>query len=467
MRRIIAFVALITLGFWLLNTKENSLVQAAPSFESDFDRVILKFRPLIPRGHMESLERKHGILFSEELRTRDTFVVRVPKKQAAIIAKALEKNFFVEYAEEDFVAQAMEVPNDPLFSDQWGLQKIEAPGAWDTTHGSGNVDIAIVDTGINNTHPDLSSKIVASVNCTASASCPNVSTSDPYGHGTHVAGIASAVNNNSKGGAGISWDGRLMSVKVLSDNGSGYYSWVANGIYWATDNGAEVINLSLGGTSSSRTLRNAINYAWNNGVLVVAAAGNYGWSFRTYPAYYSNTIAVAATDEDDDIASFSNYGSWVDVAAPGVSILSAYEDGYEEMSGTSMSAPFVTGLAALIFGQNPGWDNHTVRNQIESTADEIEGTGFYWAHGRINACNAVSCEGEPNPPTSTPTPLPTATASPTATPTPSPTLEPTPTTPLATSTPIPPTPTPIPTPTPTPQDLPWWCKYIPWHRTCQ
>ena len=240
-----------------------------------------------------------------------------------------------------------------------------------------------------------------------------------------------------------------MSVKVLDNNGSGYYSWIANGIIWAADNGAKVINLSLGGTSSSFTLQNAVNYAWNKGAVVVAAAGNRNSTSRFYPAYYSNSMATAATDQNDKKASFSTYGSWVDVAAPGVDIFSTYNnDGYVTLSGTSMAAPFVSGLAGLIFGFHPDWNNIQVRDKLQSSSDQIPGTGSYWTYGRINACKAVDCILLPTP-TITPTPTPT--------PIPTPSITPSPT----------PEPTPIPTPTPTPTSKPWWCKYIPSHSLCQ
>src|SRR3990172_11420031 len=428
MKKILVFLIclLILLVSSILFPQDIDYAAQLPNTE--LDRVIVKFRPLVSNTYKNNLVLGRGGIISENLSLKDTYVVRVPKREGALFANSISKNLLVEYAEEDFVAQAFEVPNDPQYASQWGLAKIQAPGAWDTTHG-GSVDIAIVDTGVNSSHPDLAGRIVASVNCTISSSCPSFTTSDPDGHGTHVAGIAGAITNNVVGVAGTSWEGKLMSVKSLDDNGSGYYSWVANGIYWAANNGAEVINLSLGGSSSSSTLQNAVDYAWGKGVVVVAAAGNSGSSFRTYPAYYTNTIATAATDASDKRANFSNYGSWVDVAAPGVSILSTYEGGYDYLSGTSMSTPFVSGLAALLKGQNPSWSNSHIRNQIESTADKIAGTGSYWAKGRINACSAVGC-GVIAPtlvPTVTPTPIPTATTSP----------------------------------------QPWWCKYAPNHRLCQ
>ena len=178
----------------------------------------------------------------------------------------------------------------------------------------------------------------------------------------------------------------------------------------------------------------------------MAAAGNRNSTSRFYPAYYSNSIATAATDQNDKKASFSTYGSWVDVAAPGVSIISTYKGDYTYFSGTSMAAPYVSGLAGLIFGFHPDWNNFQVRDKLQSSSDQIPGTGFYWTYGRINACKALDgCTQI------------TLTPTPTLTPSPTPTLTPTPT----------PSITPSPTPIPTPSSRPWWCKYIPSHSLCQ
>lgn len=441
MKKLAFFIGLLIVFLGIGRTDVN----AQPvNPQNDRQRLIIKFKPQTSKSSKDKTLTGQGILRHENLRLTDAFVLEVPKANTVRIVETLRKNSNVSYVEEDFIAQKFEVPNDPRFSDQWGLTKIQAASGWDKTHGGNQVDIAITDTGIDGSHPDLSGKISTSVNCTINSSCPTVTSTDVDGHGSHVAGIASAVTNNGTGIAGTAWDGRLMNVKVLDDTGSGYYSWVINGIVFAADNGAEVINLSLGGSSSSSSLREAIDYAWGKGKVLVAAAGNGGSSWRTYPAYYYNTIAVAATDENDRKASFSNYGTWVDVSSPGTNILSTYQGGYEYFSGTSMSTPFVSGLAALLFGQNPGWTNNQVRGRIESTADKIAGTGSYWTYGRINVCKAVEC-------TQASTPAPTPTVTPTVTPTNTPT----------------PTQSSTPSPTPTSSPLPWWCVYIPWHYTCQ
>jgi thermitase len=479
-------VTLITLLFFtILSIRNNTRAALAQTSQSDFDyeRVIVKFRPLIPKFIKNTYVNSYGLKLDEQLKLRDTFVVKVPKVSTEILVGKFSKNILVEYAEADAQAEAFYYPNDPMLSDQWGLDIIDAPGAWDVNPGSNAVDIAIIDTGINSSHTELSDKITKSVNCTVTG-CPNYQTNDPYGHGTHIAGIAAATFNNGIGISGVSPDSRLMSVKVLDDRGSGYYSWIANGIVWAADNGAEVINLSLGGRYSSYTLQSAVNYAWNKGVVIIAAAGNNGNSTPVYPAYYGNVISVAATDDSDHLADFSTYGYWVDVAAPGVDILSTFNSSYVYKSGTSMASPFVAGIAALIKSEYPGWSNSQIRSKLESSSDVISGSGYYWQHGRVNACGALNClDANPTPtttPVATDTPTPTSTPVPTNTPTP--TAEPsiTPTlTPTSTPTPIPSptntpaitptltlTPTPFPTPTQDPS-FPWWCEYIPWHYMCQ
>jgi subtilisin family serine protease len=230
---------------------------------------------------------------------------------------------------------------------------------------------------------------------------------DGNGHGTHVGGTVAAETNNATGGAGTCPNCRLMPVRVLDNNGSGTLVNVANGINFAANNGAEAINLSLGG-SGSTTLQNAVNNAWNAGVFLACAAGNSNTSSTgsAYPAAYPNCFAIASTTSSDARSSFSNYGSWVEVAAPGSSIYSTWlNSGYNTISGTSMATPHVAGLAGLLASQ--GLTNSQIRTRICDTADDISGTGSLWTCGRINAYRAVTGGGGPGP-----TPTPTATVTP-------------------------------------------------------
>jgi len=295
----------------------------------------------------------------------------------------------VEYAEPNYIYERMVVPNDQHYGVQWALPKISAPSAWDITTGSTTVKVAVLDTGYDTTHPDLYPQVVSSKDFTILDGSPDT-VQDGHGHGTHVAGTVAALTNNSIGVAAIGWNTKLMIGKVLGNNGSGYLSEIANGITWAADNGAKVINMSLGGSSGSTTLQNAVNYAWNKGVVLVAAAGNAGNTRQTYPAAYTNCIAVAATTSNDSRASFSTYGSWVDCAAPGVDIASTYKgSAYAYMSGTSMAAPHVAGLAGLVWATSHGTSNTNVRSRIETTGDPVSSGFRNSPTRRINALKAV------------------------------------------------------------------------------
>lgn len=411
------FVTAISV-FVLLNQNQ---VSAEANNDFAAREILVKFKESANSNEIGEIHKKLGGRVKETIPGIGVQVVDVGGKKVGEAVSAYARSRQVEYVEPNYIAHALESPDDIDFSKQWGMHNsgldggkedadIDAPEAWDYTLGSPEVKIAILDTGIDQNHEDLEAKIGLQDNFTESDTLD-----DLYGHGTHVAGIAAATTNNSTGVAGVGYQSSLMNVKVLGDNASGYYSWIASGIIWAADNGADVINLSLGAGRKSIALEDAVNHAWGKGVVIVAAAGNSNNSSKTYPAYYSNCIAVAATDNNDVKASFSSYGSWVDVAAPGENIYSTFPNHsytigkslkYDYGNGTSMSAPFVAGIAALVWATDLGVSNQAVREQIETTADVIAGTGKYWVWGRVNACNAVggNCSGEPSP---TPTPEPT------------------------------------------------------------
>lgn len=360
------------------------------------DRILVGFKPGVSPAAKAKIHSKHGGRVLKENTDLGVQVVQVPSGMVMEKVAEYQSEKDVAFAEPDYVARATFIPNDPYFSLQWGLNNsndadIDAPEAWDVSRGN-SVKVAVLDTGIDCDHEDLAGKVVASANFTTS-----VTADDLFGHGTHVAGIIAAVTNNSKGVAGVAPNCVLMNVKVLDDQGNGYYSWIANGIVWAANNGAKVINMSLAGPAPSSTLKQAIDYAWRKGAVIVAAAGNDGTNAPSYPAYYDKCIAVAATDQNDQRASFSEYGSWVDVSAPGVNILSTLPNhanalgvnNYGYMSGTSMATPFVSGVAALVWATPYGKSNSSVVSRIENTADRVPGTGVYWLYGRVNAWNAV------------------------------------------------------------------------------
>lgn len=440
-------------------SKSNALEYLGEDFENSHpEQIIVKFKTGVSFPEIEKLNERLGSGISQKLLFDQTFTVKIPQKQQERFLRLFSHSPLVEYTEPDYKVEAFKIPNDPDFGKQWALPKIEAPQGWDLTSGIPMVKIAILDTGIDKDHPDLSSKVDEWVNFSSSKT-----SDDLYGHGTHVAGIAAAATNNNLGVAGLGWESRLLSVKVLDDQGIGYHSSIADGIKWAAERKVAVINLSLGGSKRSRTLEQAIKYAWNKGVVLACAAGNSGNKSPTYPAYYGDCIATAATDGDDQKTSWSSYGDWVDVAAPGDKIYSTFPNhdnklgvkDYGYGSGTSMATPHVAGLAALLFGTDGTSTNSRVRQLIEENADEISGTGNYWIHGRINVHESILGLGTLSVPVATLTSTPEPTMEPTSTPT----LTPTPTMTIT------PTPMPTATPTPTPkEEQPWWCER--WPRFC-
>jgi len=324
----------------------------------------------------------------EVLLTDDTigFVLLRTKQSVEQALQTYLKLVEIDYAEPNYRFHALDVtPNDPHFSTyQYGPQLIHAPEAWELTTSSTDIRIAIVDTGIQTDHPDLSDKLAGGYDFVSNGPVQ----SDPNGHGTHVAGIAAAVTNNRLGIAGIAPAASILPVRVLDQSGTGTLDQVARGIIFAAQQGAQVINLSLGAPYNSNLLQRAITYACSLGAVVVAGVGNDNSRTPIYPAAYSDVIAVAAVNEHDRKSIFSNYGEWVDVAAPGSEILSTFLNGnYAYLSGTSMAAPHVAGLAALLASQ--GRRNEEIRSVIVSTADPILGTGMHWVYGRINANRAV------------------------------------------------------------------------------
>ncbi len=382
------------------------------------ERVLVKFKAGTTTEERQRVHQRHGGTVVDGVSGIDVEVVSVPRGQGQADeqherrkAKEYGNEPAVEFAEPDGAVEALALPNDPLVVEQWGLATTQAPAAWGFTTGA-TVRVAILDTGIDQDHEDLKVKLVANRNFTTSKTVD-----DKYGHGTHVAGIVAAATNNGKGGAGVAPDALLMNVKVLRDNGSGWWSWVSKGITWATDDGAKVINMSLGASVSSSTLEAAVNYAWGKGVVVVAAAGNQNSDTVLYPAAYSNTIAVAATDRQDNKSDFSNYGVGIDIAAPGgrwglnydwldpnVGILSTMPNhsnyfyrtygvplNYGPLAGTSMATPHVAGVAALLFAECPLWTNLKVRERIETATDALADPILNGLRGvgRLNALKAA------------------------------------------------------------------------------
>ena len=353
------------------------------------------------------------------------------------VLSGLQADRNVEFAEEEKVAATNFIPNDPYFSsygswgqpyyDLWGVRLIGSSGAWDTSTGAG-VIVAVVDTGIDFTHPDIIANI-----WTNTGEIPNngidddhngyiddvhgwdfigssymnpVQSNNPvdhFGHGTHVSGTIAAVGNNGVGVIGVAWNAQIMPVKGLDDNGNGIDSTLGPALIYAANNGADVISNSWAGQGNSQTIADAVSYAYNLGAVIVAAAGNNSDDARKYyPANLPQVITVAATDHNNTMAYFSNWGSKIDVTAPGVDVLSLRAAGttlgtpvdayYTRLDGTSMATPHVSGLAGLLLSQNPAYSNEDVRQAIRVSATKYGTAGFdlNYGYGVINAAAALT-----------------------------------------------------------------------------
>jgi len=334
-----------------------------------------------------------------------------PGQSAAAVAQQLSQNPMVEFAEPVFTIPFPQVlpaqvdaedpqpaayPNDPMFGRQYALKVTQAQAGWNTTKGNPRVLIGVVDSGVDVNHPDLKGKIADVFN----GADNNKDVVDHVGHGTHVAGIAAASTHNAIGIAGVAPDCGILAVKVSSGtSGSPSTAGIANGIMWAADNGAQVINLSLGSRRESAAITEAVRYALSKNIVVVAASGNDSGRIQSYPAATQGVLAVGSTDERDGRSRFSNYGPWISVTAPGSNILSTFpynsnligQTEYGAISGTSMASPFVAGLAGLIRSQYPTMPAAMVKQVLEASADDKGAPGFdeEFGHGRVNVGRAL------------------------------------------------------------------------------
>jgi subtilisin family serine protease len=280
----------------------------------------------------------------------DTLVVTVVAgHNRPSVTRALEANRAVVSVEADASAHLTMTPNDRYWPEEWFARKVRVDRAWNTTTGSGGPVIAVLDTGVQASQPDLEGRVLPGrdfVNDDRSAS-------DDSGHGTRVAGVINAVGMNRRGIAGMCWGCRILPVKVADKQGEVRWSNAAAGLIWATDHGARVVNMSFGHTSGSATMAHAVYYAQKHGVMVVAAAGNEGNSDRFYPAAYPGVLSVAATDQSDNLYSWSTRGDWVRVAAPGCAWTTWKGTNWGAFCGTSASAPTVAGTAGLLLSVRP------------------------------------------------------------------------------------------------------------------
>jgi len=337
-----------------------------------------------------------GIKVIKRVNVLDINVVKVPTGVTMDAAlQKLNSDPSVEYAEPNYIRKANISVNDEKRKEQFALDKIQADKAWDITMGNNSVVVAVIDTGADIMHPDLVNQVVEGYSSVRN----NAKWVDDNGHGTHVAGIIAAIANNGTGIAGLAPKCKIMPVKVLDKTGSGNDAGISEAIVWAADHGASVINMSLGGPGESKTLEKAVNYALKKNVIVCAAMGNEGNNYVNYPAAYQGVIAVGATDEQDNVTQFSNYGKWIAVTAPGAQILSTfptydvelnqygYSKNYAVLDGTSQATPYVSALSALVRSKFGKISPSSVMTKIKKGADDLGAAGFdeKFGYGRINA----------------------------------------------------------------------------------
>jgi thermitase len=358
--------------------------------------LLVSYEPEASEQDVDEAVEQSDARVEEELPAPDAQLLSFPEAQDETTEAAREKELReaeeilerdpdVKYVDYNYLRLPAFEPDDAKFTggEQWNLHKIEAPVAWDTVMGNG-AKVAVVDSGIAANHPDLDTKIAVQKDVVDN----DDKAEDSVGHGTHVAGTVAAATDNGEGVAAVCPACKLLVAKSGDPTGISD-SDVVQGIYWSVDNRAKAINLSLGGYGNSRILEHAVNYAWQHGVVVVAAAGNDNTDRPSYPAAYDKVISVAATNRADRKASFSNYGK-IDVAAPGEDIISTVPGGgYEARNGTSMASPHVAALAGLLAAQ--GRTAPEIRRRIEKTAVDLgaDGKDKYYGWGRIDARRAV------------------------------------------------------------------------------
>ncbi|WP_339103450.1 S8 family serine peptidase [Haloterrigena salinisoli] len=325
-----------------------------------------------------------------------SFPSEAPARAREQFIEAIERAEHVEYAEPNATVRSFGEPDDTYYGYQSAPQQVNCETAWETTLGSEDVRIATIDQGVQYDHPDLESAVGDRVgeDVAERGSDPYPSSGDEQ-HGTHVAGIAVAATDNGRGTAGIS-DCSLLAVRALDANGQGSLSDIADGIQWAVDAGADVINLSLGASNDYRTLAAACEYALERGVLIVGAAGNAGDDGVAYPAAYEDVLAVSAL-EGESLASFSNAGPEIDLAAPGAGLVAPVPwDDYGRMSGTSMATPVVAGVAGLALSAHPDLSPLELRDHLLATATDLGLEATAQGAGRVDAAAAVEADSNAN-----------------------------------------------------------------------
>lgn len=390
------------IGLLLFAALLSAFMTLAPAAQAAPKRVVVVFDPASPAADRRDAVMGRGCAIIRELSIVPAEVVYLPEQAAEQARESLLKHAQVTRVEDDIEVRALEAapgavaaarpakptpkptPPPPPQTLPWGVAKIQADQAWAVSSGL-LVKVGILDTGIDVDHPDLVGNIAGGTNIIR----PNKLYDDDNGHGTHVAGIVAAVDN-SIGVVGVAKRAKLYGVKVLNAAGSGWMSDIAAGLEWCVNNQIQVVNMSLGATADSQTLHDACIAARAAGVVMVVAAGNEGGPV-CYPGAYAEVICVVATDSANHLTSWDNFGSAVDVAAPGVSVYSTYKGGgYSTLSGTSMATPHVAGVAALVLYNQPAYTPDQVQSAVTSTATNLGYDAAHQGAGLVNALNAAN-----------------------------------------------------------------------------
>lgn len=409
---ILVFALMFNIGY--ANANSDDIKRAlANSHRSYFPgELLVKFKDGVSENAASSIHSQLGIADVREGFKGGWYqIVTLSPGKERELAKSYRKRPEVKYAEPNYYRSFNSLPNDEFYNLQWNFPLIHIPDAWDLSTGSG-VTVAVVDSGVNTFGLDSfgrfsDSRVLPGYN--ALLRLPGGM--DFNGHGTHVAGTIGQETNNTTGVAGIAYHATILPVKVMSVFGFGLDSWIIRGIRWATDNGADIMNLSIGGGAPSQALEDAVDYAYEKGVTVVAASGNDGSGEVDYPAAFENCIAVGAVQYDKVLTSYSNYGEALDLVAPGGDLDEdqngdGYGDGilqetftymglfwgYMFSTGTSMASPHVAGAAALIKSRHPEYGPDEIREALQDTAEDLGSPGWdeRYGYGLVDTYAAVS-----------------------------------------------------------------------------
>lgn len=383
-------------GFMFIKPEKVFSLEPKIAYPEDFDIKGLAYAPKEVKvgfwrlpSSLEEFASKYGakLVYVEDVLLFAVFET----DDSTEFIKKISTDPYVRHAEPNGIVHISSTPNDPKWNLQWGPKKIYAPEAWDYQNGSTNIVVAVIDTGVDYNHEDLAGHVYQGYDFANNDSDPMDDST--MSHGTKVAGISGAIMNNGKGIAGVA-QSKILAVKVMDNNGDGTWSNISRGIRYAANNSANIISISITDYYNDPDAEAACNYAYyNKGSLLVAASGNQGVQQIAYPAAFDSVIAVGATDYNDQRAFFSNYGSDLELVAPGLNINSTIRNNlYENDSGTSLAVPHVSGVAALIWSQNPSFNNEKVREVLRNTAVDLGSAGrdIYYGYGKVNAYGAVT-----------------------------------------------------------------------------